>query len=289
MYGRVTHSYNYYNSITMRWEPQMRCPGWYSHYTKGFPHPDGVIIAGSSIIKETMKFAFMDFRNKSTVNLPHLGYYVRNIGMIYDHSTGMVTVAGGEIQNRIGSWKKTNTVIQLPRLVRDSRWNKLPSLTYAVANPMMVNYAEYLYVLGGFGCARCVRMSKNNQNGGWEALDELPKEGGIPLGVEYSGDFYSGALVYDKKIRVLTRTRIMTLNGTRWTQEQYTDTNIQQLMPIVHRGRIIASVQRGHRPNHTISIANYNIGSRSWEYAALTPERCTIGAGRIASFEVGDQ
>ena len=270
---------------------RLESPLWYSNNTKGCSHPEGVIIAGSSVRGNGMKVAFMDLRRKKTVDLPDLDNSVRRVGMVYD-PTKMLIVAGGEQYDEntdVGS--VTNAVYLLPQLNKNVNWIKLTDLTHTVANPMLVNHNGYLYVLGGDNCATCVRMAYSNR-GVWHTLDALPVNAGSSPGVEYSGGLYSGALVYNDRVRVFTRTKMLTLFGRSWNTVEYNDTGIEQITPIIHKDIIVAIVQRKQPARRKlfqpITIEYFQLESSAWRYYRNTPFVGGIGAGRITSFQLGN-
>ena len=84
-----------------------------------------------------------------------------------------------------------------------------------------------MYVLGGKECVTCERMSKKNSDG-WEKLDDLP--GGADVAKEYIGGLYSGALLFNNKVQILTRAKYLTLHADpedisqeRWNTQSYAD------------------------------------------------------------------
>ena len=296
MYSDGIKKYRYYNEhLWMYWMDRMESPSWYDDNTIGCSHPEGVIIAGSSQSGNGMKVAFMDLRRKKTVDLPDLDHSVRRVGMVYDDPTEMLILVGGEqYDENTGVSSLTKAVYKLPQLNKNVNWIKLTDLTYTVANPMLVNHNGYLYVLGGDNCATCVRMafSENTERGVWETLDNLPVSEGCSPGVEYSGGLYSGALVYDDKVQVFTRTKMLTLVGRSWNTVQYNDSGIEQITPIIHRGMIVASVQRKQPARRKrfqpITIEYFKLSKLVWRYYRKTPFIRGIGAGRITSFQLGN-
>ena len=206
--------------------------------------------------------------------------------MVYDVGTRMLTVAGGVRYSKClaKSYTMISDVWQLPELTDKSNWIKLPYLNYPASNPMMVYDDQYLYVLGGDGFPYCERLSKNNPDK-WELLDPLLTA--MDVQVEYSGGDYSGAFVYDNKVRVLTRSKFHILDGRSWTSRRYTTDQIEQLTPILHKGDIVACV-RWKQPStpreDPITIEKLELDDMSWVSYAITPPYCEIGAGRIASF-----
>ena len=124
--------------------------------------------------------------------------------------------------------------------------------------------------------------------------DEVPMAG-LPkdketLAKDYSGGLYSGALLYKNKVRVLTRTKYLTLDADheditqkRWNIKSYVDLvekqPISQLTPIVINEKIVASVKR----DQVITVECLNDYKRTWEKIALI-EHGRIGAGNITSY-----
>ena len=192
------------------------------------------MLAGSSKDGSGKKVALMDLVHDTIVDLPDLKHPLKDVGMLYDVDTKMLTIAG---KNSEGSATNADLTV----------------LTYVIANPMLVSDKEYLYVLGGENSARCVRTFKKNPRD-WKHLPDLPKGDELPAGAslaeEYNGHLYSGALVYDKKVRVLTRTQFLTLEDDPhdmdkkiWVVKTYQDTNkIIHLTPILHDDKIVAGI-----------------------------------------------
>ena len=251
-----------------------------------------------------MKVALMDLRNKDIIDLPDLKYPVRHVGMTYDVDAKMLTVAGGQKYSD-GESSLSNVVFQLPDY-GDYEWKELPELNYEVANPMVVNDKKYLYVLGGEGCARCVRISKKNPEK-WEKLPNLPTGVELPQGAtleeEYNGNLYSGAVLFDGKVRVLTRSQYITLEDDpegiakkSWQVESYVDNTIRHLTPAIYQGRIIAGIQRDkplevHQTDE-VSVEFFMDPEKYpivyWIPLEATPTDCAIGAGRFVVFEAED-
>ena len=131
----------YTASLPNGWEDTMKCPSWFDTHTRGCPHPNGVVIAGSTQIKQHgMKVELLDLWRKGTKHLPNLGYPVTDVGMTYDVGTGMLTVAGGDrYDNEGGSQTLSNKVFQLsvPRGGATSpAWETLIDLPCEVARPI---------------------------------------------------------------------------------------------------------------------------------------------------------
>ena len=215
-----------------------------------------------------MKVELLDLWRKGTKHLPNLGYPVTDVGMTYDVGTGMLTVAGGDrYDNEGGSQTLSNKVFQLsvPRGGATSpAWETLIDLPCEVANPMVVNDNEYLYVLGGDNEVACVMMSKADKEAGWRKIKDLPKEAGVPIDYQYSGGMHSGALLYKGQIRVLTRTECLTYENTnnKWDIQPYSSgTKIKHLTPIIHNNVITACIQRENQP---ITIESFDIDTGAW-------------------------
>ena len=125
--------------------------------------------------------------------------------MVYN--AGVLTLAGGQ-QFVDGQWKDSDKVYQL-NVGGGGGWVKLPSLPHTPLLPMLVCDDRYLYVLGGVGCTRCVKLDKDNKHQ-WTNFTNLPVQCD---GVE------GGALVKNNTVLVMSPSRLMTLN----TQEGHMD------------------------------------------------------------------
>ena len=71
-------------------------PSWFDKHTRGCPHPDGVIQAGSSKKGYEKKVAFLDIYRNDVVKLQDLEHNLKNVGMVFDDNTGKLTIAGGK-------------------------------------------------------------------------------------------------------------------------------------------------------------------------------------------------
>ena len=292
-----------YSCYINKWCKTMSCPEWYSDDTRGCPHPHGVILAGSSKKGYGKKVAFMDIHNKKTIKLPDLKYNLRNAGMVFDVDTGKLIIAGGETyihdDTGVRDFTLTKVVFRLSELTNSAVWEELEVLSDPVANPMLVNDNDYLYVLGGVSRATCVRMLKERKDN-WEVLDDLPKEADLPAGAslveEYNGNLYSGALVYDKKVKVFTRTRCLTLEGNpqTWTSQPYAidpekpelpDSTIKHLTLALHNDWIVAGIERKQQ-GITVEKCNTSDGKKYWQELVPAPKKGEIGAGRFLSIFV---
>ena len=294
------------NFALYEWRKSTACPDWYDGDTRGCSHPDGVIIAGSSKDGSSKKVALFNLGNNTTVDLPEQEYPIRNIGMVYDDDSKMLTIAGGESYG--ANNQLTKRVFQLPMLTKDG-WKELPPLQDGVANPMLVNDKEYLYVLGGKNSAKCVRMSKKEREETpreWEDLPPLPSGNNLPIGAsldeEYSGDLYCGAVWYQGKVRVLTRTQFLTLDVNPndntekiWLPQSYVPkaNEIIHLTPIIHDDMIVAVIERKQvlkaEQNLKITVEDFiideNNGKIIWEKIFKSLKHSRIGAGRFVSFK----
>ena len=131
----------------------------------------------------------------------------------------------------------------------------------------------------------------------WEVLDDLPKGDDLPAGAslveEYNGNLYSGALVYDKKVKVFTRTRCLTLesNPQTWTSQPYAsspgklDSTIKHLTPVLHEDGISAGIERKQQ-GITVEKCNTSDGKKYWQELVPAPKKGEIGAGRFLSIFV---
>ena len=278
-------------------------PSWYDQNTRNCLHQDGVIIAGSSEEGYGMKVAFLDIRNNTTVELQDLEYNLKNAGMIFDVDTGKLTIVGGETYKHddtgVRDLTLTNVVFQLPELSNDAVWEKLKPLSDPVANPMLVSDKEHLYVLSGDDCVTCVRMSKERQEGvenEWVELNDLPGKGAA-FPCEYNGNLYSGALVYDGKVTVFTRSHYLTLKKdmddatkTNWKQQPYETGrktpkgNINHLTPILHNEHVVAGIRREHEGKQKTRVESFKTnpeGKKYWRKVISAHKRSELGAGRI--------
>ena len=280
---------------------KMEYPSWFDNHTRGCPHPDGVILAGSSKNGYEKKMVFLDMYHKNVVELQDLKHNLKNVGMVYDDDTGKLTIAGGE--NPDGTL--SSLVLQLPHLNEDAVWDELNVLKNAVASPMLVNDKEYLYVLGGANCRNCVRMCKEPKDEDdeedekqWKDLDDLPE---ATKANEYSGGLYSGALVDQGKVTVFTKTNFLTLEDhpnddakKTWIPKPYIDDpaikskrskrNITHLTPILHGEKIAAGIQRKFAPRITVEILQTDTeGNKYWEKFKSAPKSSRLGAGKFIS------
>ena len=288
LYCEGRHSKGYRNDNNSR--DLLPCPDWYSPHTRGCPHPDGVVIAGSSFSGHGKKVALVDLHRQRIVSLTAQDDNRKNVGMVYDPHTSMLTVAGGEIYN-VDDRKltPTNVVMQLNMSKENAEWETFKQLPHLASNPMMVCDDEYLYVLGGIGCAKCFRISRNKPVE-WNALDDLQQ---VAPGNEYDGSLYSGAVVYHGTVTVLTRTKYMMLNGLKWDTKEYRDNanhEIKYLSPIIHRGIIVASILLKQDPDEgeeeKLQIQLLDTEEHSWRKLMSAHKNGVIGAGRIATFKV---
>ena len=289
------------------WENMKECPPWYDKFTRGCPHPDGVIIAGSSREGCGMKVAFMDMRhNKNFVMLPNLKYNLKHPGMNYDVDAKILTIAGGEkydggISSGVSS---TSAVFQLHELTEKAVWTELKSLPYTVVSPMVVNDAKYLYVLGGFERVTCVRMCKEKKEN-WETLGELPQVAGHSKAVNYCGHLFGGALWFKNKVTVFTRTKYLTLDNIKkiWKPKKYginpvypCKSNIRHLTPILEEGGVVAGIRRKRVKSvdyNRLKLINVErfvinpdpIGSNYWASSDTAPDHSRLGAGRFLSVQ----
>ena len=284
-----------------------KCPPWYDECTRGCPHPNGVILAGSSKEGYGMKVAFLDIRHNKLIMLPNLNCNLKHPGMNYDVDDEILTIAGGESCN--GEISSTSPVFQLHELTETAVWEILPELSYTVANPMVVNDDKYLYVLGGLNCQTCVMMCKEKKD--WEPLDALPSEEGVSLDVHYCGHLFGGALWFKNKVTVFTRTNYLTLEDHHddkskkvWKPNIYgidpenlDVTSIRHLTPILHEGGIIAGIQREPKTSTeaeeiTIEMFKTDLdGCKYWKpfESASTRIHSKIGAGRFLSVTLDDK
>ena len=274
----------------------MKYPAWVDEHTRGCPHPDGVILAGSSKESDEKKVVFLDMHHKKVVELQDLEHILKNVGMVYDDNIGKLTIAGGE--NPDGTLSRL--VWQLPHVSQDAVWEELKVLEEPVANPMLVNDEEYLYVLGGANCTKCARMRKEPKNEDekeWNALEDLPREGLKTM--EYCGGLNSGALVCEGKVTVFTRTKFLALEDTKktWIAKPYGDdpkmdpmkpkVNIMHLTPISHGETIAAGIQRKFRRRSTVEILQTDPeGNKYWEIFKPAHKRGRLGAGRFVSVKM---
>ena len=261
-------------------------PSWFDAHTKGCTHPEGVILAGSSKEGDENKVIFLDIRRLTVVKLPVLEHILKNVGMVYD--TGRLIIAGGE--NPDGTLSKR--VWQLPQLNNGAVWEELTALEEPVANPMLVNDEEYLYVLGGEDCRKCVRRCKDPKNEDekkWKNLDDLPR---TLVTIEYSNGLYSGALVCDGKVTVFTRTNYLVLDPIKetWTGTPYGGPKIKakdkitRLTPIVHGDELAAGIQRGSPERYIAEkLQTDSNGIKYWKKYQKGFEKGEIGAGRFIS------
>ena len=273
---------------------KVKCPNWYDRETVACLHPWGVVIVGSSKEGCDMKAVLVDLIGVQTLKLPELDYAVKDFGMTFD---GQVTIAGGNICDKYDKEKKilTKGVIQLQKIDDKLSWKRITTdLTNAVAHLMLVSDEKYLYALGGEHSVKCEWLSKEKMDE-WKELPDLPSVHEKKLAKEYNGSLYCGAVIYEKKIRVLTRTRYLTLEDPeditkrRWTIQLYTAPQrnqpvISQLTPIVNNGIIVASVKRG-KAN---TLECFNNSTLTWEKIASKKYAC-IGAGRIATYMPSDK
>ena len=284
------------------------CPPWYDRCTRGCPHPNGVILAGSSLEGYGMKVAFLDIRYNNLIMLPNLNYNLRHAGMNYDVDDKILTIAGGEKHD--GGISSTRAVFQLLELAETARWRELPELSYTVVSPMVVNDDKYLYVLGGLNCQTCVMMCKEEKKD-WEPLDPLPLEAGVSMNVHYCGHLFGGALWFKKKVMVFTRTNYLTLDKHHddkskkvWKPNIYgidpenvDVTSIRHLTPILHEGGIIAGIQREPKTSTeteeiTVEMFKTDLdGCKYWKpfESASTIIHSKIGAGRFLSVTLDDK
>ena len=264
------------------WTKRWQGPSWFDKKTRGCRHPDGVIIAGSEDIAHGMKVALIDLTHKRTVPLPDLDYPVTDVGITYDDVTEVLTVAGSDKYDANGGVELSKAVYRLSELSTEATWTKLEDLPDVVASPMLVNDNAYVYVLGGVDSVRCVRMLKTDTTN-WRDIKVLPSEVGIPVANKYSGGVYGGALLYKHQVRVLTTTECLTYESNNtWSAVPYSGTRITKLTPVLHKGDIVACVQRGH-PG--IAVERFEIALKSWSVLSTTPYKSGIGAGRITSYE----
>ena len=92
--------------------------------------------------------------------------------MIHEDTTAMVTVVGGERYDG-NQVSVTNAAFQLLLYGSGNIWKEMEALPYPIGDHMLVNYEQYLYVIGGVGCAgSCVRMSFKGR-GSWEKMGNL--------------------------------------------------------------------------------------------------------------------
>ena len=269
-------------------------PSWFDEHTRGCTHPDGVILAGSSKEGDENKVIFLDMHHNNVVKLPVLEHNLKNVGMVFDNDTGRLIIAGGKTPD--GNLSKL--VWKLPQLDKDAEWEELTALQEPVANPMLVNDKEYLYVLGGEDCTKCVRRCKDpkdEEEKKWKNLEDLPR---TLVTIEYSNGLHSGALVCDGKVTVFTRTKFLALEVDRqdptkktWIDNAYGDDpkmkakhKITRLTPILHGDEIAAGIQRDSAKRNTVEILETDSkGIKYWKEKKKGFETGEIGAGRFIS------
>ena len=281
---------NQYRAFGIGWYEQLKdCPPWVDTNTRGCPHPNGVIIAGSSKTEHGMKVRLLDLVKKEIKDLPDLSCPVTDVGMTYDDSTGVLTVAGGDQYDDRGESEVTNNVFQLSVSSSGATWSQLRNLNFKVTDPMLVNDDKYLYVLGGdandAANLTCARKSKAARNGRWSYIKNLPTVGGFSMEHHYCNGKYGGALWYGNKVRVLTRRECLTYDNTNntWDRTSYPDSSITHLTPIVHKRMIVASIERSNPP---FTIERLDIKYGTWHHPTfriVTPHESCIGAGRFTS------
>ena len=167
-----------------------------------------------------------------------------------------------------GQWKESDKVYQL-NVGGDGGWVKLPSLPHTpVYYPMLVCDDSYLYVLGGVGCARCVKLVKKKQHK-WTTFTDLPVQCCAVRG---------GALVKNNTVLVMSPSHQMTLNTHKdtWTTQEYKDTNITYCTPVWYRDKVTASVWRG---DGAWTVECYNSTTNTW--TVLYRTGASVGAGRF--------
>ena len=173
----------------------------------------------------------------------------------------------------------TKDVSQLSELSKTAEWNSLTELPHAVTNPMMATDDQYLYVLGGYDCRKCVRMSKDDP-GKWDDLPDLPPVDGATKCNQYWAGFYCGALIYRNTLTVLTRTQYMTLdaNNNNWDIELYKDgvNNITRFTPAIYRGMIVASIERD---SVQAKVERYSFKKKKWVLFNTIPDGIGNGVG----------
>ena len=278
---------------------------WCDEHTSGCPHPDGVILAGSSKEEYCKKVALLNIYTGKVTQLDDLTYNLKNAGMVYDDNTEQLTIVGANPDNGLSS-----VVLRLPQINEDALWEILKIISYPVINPMLVNDEEYLYVLGGVNSAKCARMSKEGIDNEWVKIKALSDEEEDQLADEYNCNGYSGALVCNETVLVFTRTEFLILEndaseetGTIWKSVQYgTDPNpkpknpmgnITHLTPMLCNGDILAGIkQEPTKDQKTVKkkivgkLIENPEGNWHWEHCISAPENAEIGAGRCFSFKV---
>ena len=271
-------------------EVETKYPSWFDKHTRGCPHPDGVILAGSSKEGYEKKVVFLDIYRNNVVKLQDLEHNLKNVGMVFDDNTGKLTMAGGK--NPDGTL--SSLVLQLPRLNKDAAWEELKVLEEPVAYPMLVNDKEYLYVLGGERSRKCVRMCKKPKNEDekeWKNLENLP-EPEAKQDNEYSGGLYSGAIVDQGKITVFTRTNFLVLEDPLkpWTSKSYVASpqmskgNITHMTLISHGEKIAAGIKRQFASLKTFEmLITDHDGNKSWYLLKSASQGAQIGAGKFVS------
>ena len=167
-----------------------------------------------------------------------------------------------------GQWKDSKQVYQL-NVGGDGGWVKLPSLPHTpVYYPMLVCDDRYLYVLGGHGCARCVKLDKHDHHQ-WTTFTDLPVQ---------CSNVDGGVLVINNAVLVMSPSQHMTLNTHKdtWTTQEYKVTNITHCTPVWYRGKVTASVWRGDGAR---TVECYNSTTNTWDVLYRTD--ASAGAGKF--------
>ena len=254
-----------------KWRQLRVCPSWCDRATRGCPHPEGVIIAGSSTPWYSRRIALINLRTGTMVKLPKLPYNAYAIGMTYNH--GVLTIAGGKTFRKYYDREEHRSVVfQLDQLSMKGRWRRLPDLDYDVADPVLLNDKRFLYVLGGANDYLCSKLPHRNQTQ-WRPMARLPVRCDSLLG--------GGGMVWNNVITLMTSSYHLTFSSKtlKWWAQRYREDNIRECTPVMAtNGRIFASVQRTDFAD--CDIEEYDVETNTWRTVRAG---CAVktGAGRF--------
>ena len=275
--GQENEFYLYDKKTLFPWLYIMDGPSWYNINTRGCCHPAGAILTGSTRDDGAKKIVLMKFDDRTIIELPDLKCSVANVGMVYDASTDVLTLAGG-CNNNDGPWDTTSNVFQLRNLKtllmntywdetknvialddfsKDCVWDELEDLPSAVSDPVLVNDNEYLYVLGGSDSLQCARIPKG-QKEGWKIMN-------CNLPYPCDGENHGGAFFINHTVTLISVSHMMELENTgyrpSWKVTRFNDNTIKQCIPMLYLRRIIGFLDRGS--GDTVEI--YESGTQRWK------------------------
>ena len=219
----------------------MDIPAWVDRVSSVTSHRERVVIVGDT------SAVLLDMTDNTKVTeLPNLPEPIEDAGLV--QSDNDVYVVGGYNNYRY----HLSSIYHLS--LSSHAWQAKKSMPLKLRSPLVVQYQQYIYALGGYD--PCLHSSVSQYN---IKTDTWKRCGNMPVGCDAED---SGVVVHKDRIKVITvdQCLIYADDTDTWTVKQYNNVG-DAIKPHVRRGQICAAVWN----NGTYRMMCYNDVDNVWK------------------------